>query len=325
MLKKLIVSFAVAASTLCPVFSDAAPAKDPLQGPVTVWHPFEPTPYDALSHVYNQQMGKILGQKFLFEYGMMGKAAKAVLNNAPDGKNMFWAFLGPIALKPNAVAPIYEPKDFRCVARTSVMPIILVAGKDAPYKSFEEFIEYAKANPGKSSVGITNFPSSLHLGMTHFEKIAGIDVKLVEQPEGPIRGAIDCLIGYTDALITHPPDIMRYILRGDVIPLATFNAERLEMLPYVPTIREFGYDFDQTSWRILVVHKDTPDAIVNALAEATKKALETPEMKKSAFDNFEPLAYLGPEETTAFLQKEFDFYKDLTMKYGFHWSQKKKK
>ena len=161
--------------------------------------------------------------------------------------------------------------------------------------------------------------------MTHFIRdLAKLDVKLVDQPEGPIRGTIDCLIGYTDALISHPPDIMRYIKSGHLIPLATFNAERLAMLPDVPTLRELGYDFDQTSWRLLVVNKDTPDAVVKILTEATKKAMESPEMKKSAEENYEILAYLPPEEADAFLQKEFDYYRDLALSMGLHYSQKKK-
>lgn len=57
----------------------------------------------------------------------------------------------------------------------------------------------------------------------------------VEQPDGPVRGTIDCLIEDTDALISHPPDIMRYIKRGDFVPLATFAPERLAMLPDVST------------------------------------------------------------------------------------------
>lgn len=324
MLKRWMVSLAVAASMFLPAFSGVAAETYP-KGPVTVWHPFEPTPYDALSKVYNDQMEKILGVPFLFEYGMMGKAAKVVLDTAPDGSNVFFAAMGPMVLKPNMTAPVYEPGDFRCVARATLLPILFVAHKEAPFKTFREFEAYARANPGKASIGLTNAPSSLQVGMTHFIRdLAKLDVKLVDQPEGPIRGTIDCLIGYTDALISHPPDIMRYIKSGHFIPLATFNPERLAMLPDVPTLRELGYDFDQTSWRLLVVNKDTPDAVVKILTEATKKAMESPEMKKSAEENYEILAYLPPEEADAFLQKEFDYYRDLALSMGLHYSQKKK-
>lgn len=324
MLKRWAILLAVAASLFLPLLSDEAAAETYPQGAVTVWHPFEPTPYDALSKVYNSQMEKNLGVPFLFEYGMMGKAAKAVLDTRPDGRNVYFAAMGPMVLKPNMVAPVYEPKDFRCVARATLLPILFVAGKDAPFKTFREFEEYARNNPGKASIGLTNFPSSLHVGMTHFIKnIAKLDVKLVEQADGPVRGTIDCLIGYTDALISHPPDIMRYIRSGHLVPLATFNAERLEMLPDVPTLHELGYDFDQTSWRLIVVNKDTPDEIVKILSEATKKAMESPEMQRSAKENYEILSYLPPKEADAFLQKEFDYYKQLSLTLGMHYSQKK--
>lgn len=325
MLKRWMVSLAVAASMFLPAWSGVAAETYP-SGPVTVWHPFEPTPYDALSKVYNEQMKKQLGVPFLFEYGMMGKAAKAVLDTPPDGANVFFAAMGPMVLKPNMTAPVYEPRDFRCVARATLLPILFVAHKDSPFKTFREFEAYARAHPGKASIGLTNAPSSLQVGMTHFIRdIAKLDVKLVEQPEGPIRGTIDCLIGYTDALISHPPDIMRYIRRGDFVPLATFAPERLAMLPDVPTLRELGYDFSQTSWRVLVVNKDTPDAIVEKLAKASERALNSPAMKKSAEENYEILAWLPPREADAFLQSEFDFYRDLSMSMGLHYTQRPKK
>ena len=71
------------------------------------------------------------------------------------------------------------------------------------------------------------------------------------------------------------------------------------------------------------MNKETPDAIVEKLADAFKKAMATPEVRKSAEDNWEPLAYLPPAETQQFLEDELAFYKDLTMKLGIHYSQKK--
>ena len=325
MFSRKIQSLCIALFWLCAAVPQMAFAEYP-EHPVTVYHPFEPTPYDALSKVYNAEMSKILGVPFVFEYGMMGKAAKATLNGKPDGYTVYFAAMGPMVLKPNMVGPSASPKDFRAVGRATLLPILFVANKNAPFKTFEEFKAYAKAHPGKARIGITNAPSSLQIGMTHLIKeLAKLDVQLVEQPDGPVRGTIDCLIGDTDALISHPPDIMRYIRRGDFVPLATFAPERLAMLPDVPTLRELGYDFSQTSWRVLVVNKDTPDAIVEKLAKASERALNSPAMKKSAEENYEILAWLPPSEADAFLQSEFDFYRDLSMSMGLHYTQRPKK
>ena len=166
------------------------------------------------------------------------------------------------------------------MGRATLLPILFVANKNAPFKTFEEFKAYAKAHPGKARIGITNAPSSLQIGMTHLIKdLAKLDVQLVEQPDGPVRGTIDCLIGDTDALISHPPDI----------------------------------------------NKDTPDAIVEKLAKASERALNSPAMKKSAEENYEILAWLPPSEADAFLQSEFDFYRDLSMSMGLHYTQRPKK
>lgn len=81
MFSRKILSLCIALFWLCADVPQMAFAEYP-EHPVTVYHPFEPTPYDALSKVYNAEMSKILGVPFVFEYGMMGKAAKATLNGA---------------------------------------------------------------------------------------------------------------------------------------------------------------------------------------------------------------------------------------------------
>lgn len=185
MFSRKILSLCIALFWLCADVPQMAFAEYP-EHPVTVYHPFEPTPYDALSKVYNAEMSKILGVPFVFEYGMMGKAAKATLNGKPDGYTVYFAAMGPMVLKPNMVGPSASPKDFRAVGRATLLPILFVANKNAPFKTFEEFKAYAKAHPGKARIGITNAPSSLQIGMTHLIKdLAKLDVQLVEQPGRP--------------------------------------------------------------------------------------------------------------------------------------------
>ena len=95
MFSRKIQSLCIALFWLCAAVPQMAFAEYP-EHPVTVYHPFEPTPYDALSKVYNAEMSKILGVPFVFEYGMMGKAAKATLNGKPDGYTVYFAAMGPM-------------------------------------------------------------------------------------------------------------------------------------------------------------------------------------------------------------------------------------
>ena len=136
----------------------------------------------------------------------MCRAAREVHDGPADGTSVYFAALGPMVLKPN-VTPngnALKPKDFRAVCRATYLPIILVASKNAPFKTYKEFEAYAKAHPGKVRVALTNFPSSIHSGMTYFVKnLAKLDVKLVTQANNPLDGAIDTLTGETDVLITH--------------------------------------------------------------------------------------------------------------------------
>ena len=90
MFSRKIQSLCIALFCLCAAVPQMVFAEYP-EHPVTVYHPFEPTPYDALSKVYNAEMSKILGVPFVFEYGMMGKAAKATLTGKPDGYTVYFA------------------------------------------------------------------------------------------------------------------------------------------------------------------------------------------------------------------------------------------
>ena len=69
--------------------------------PITVFHPFEPSPYDVLSRVINEELSKATKRPVLFEYGLMGRAAREVVQGPKDGSYLYFAALGPMVLKPN--------------------------------------------------------------------------------------------------------------------------------------------------------------------------------------------------------------------------------
>ena len=153
MFSRKIQSLCIALFWLCAAVPQMAFAEYP-EHPVTVYHPFEPTPYDALSKVYNAEMSKILGVPFVFEYGMMGKAAKATLNGKPDGYTVYFAAMGPMVLKPNMVGPSASPKDFRAVGRATLLPILFVANRmrpSRPLRSSRPTRRPIPARPGSGS------------------------------------------------------------------------------------------------------------------------------------------------------------------------------
>ena len=99
----------------------------------------------------------------------MGRAAREVVQGPKDGSYLYFAALGPMVLKPNVQKGALTPADFKAVCRMTLLPIVLVASKNAPYKTFKEFEAYARSNPGKVRVALTNFPSSIHRGMRRAE------------------------------------------------------------------------------------------------------------------------------------------------------------
>ena len=284
--------------------------------PVTVWHPFAPrVSYDTIGEYYSTEMEKMLGQPFVMKHGLKGEAARQTLQAPADGYHIFYAGMGPLALGPLMEHVDFTLEDFRPIGRVTLLPIVLFAGKNAPFSTYEGFVEYAKAHPGKVRIAITNKPSSLQIGMTYFiRKHTDLDVQLLEQ-SSPKEAAEWLLDGRVDMLLTHPPDAERWVKSGDFVPLATFAGKRLPVYPDVPTMRELGYDWEQTSWRALRVRRDTPEDVVRILEEASAKIYAS-EGAQNAVRNWETIAWMGSEETEAFLYQEVERYKKMAAELG---------
>lgn len=291
-------------------------AADYSDKPVTVWHPFASrVQYDTIGQYYNGKMEKLLHRPFIMAHGLGGAAALNTLNAPADGRTVFYAGMGPLILAPLMEHVPFILDDFQAVGRVTLLPIVLVARTDAPFSTFKEFEDHARRHPGTVRVAVTNKPSSLQLGMTYFvEKHTDLRVRLLEQGS-PAEGAAWLLDGRADLLVTHPPDAEKGICDGDFIPLATFAGTRLPMYPDVPTVRELGYDFEQTSWRALVVRKGTPAAIVKEL-EGASAATFASEGARKAVANWEIIAWMGSAETEIFLRDEAARYERMAGELG---------
>lgn len=152
MFSRKIQSLCIALFWLCAAVPQMAFAEYP-EHPVTVYHPFEPTPCDALSKVYNAEMSKILGVPFVFEYGMMGKAAESDAQRQARRLHRVFRGDGPDGPEAQHGRPVRLAQGFPGVGRATLLPILFVANKNAPFKTFEEFKAYAKAHPGKPGSG----------------------------------------------------------------------------------------------------------------------------------------------------------------------------
>jgi tripartite-type tricarboxylate transporter receptor subunit TctC len=263
-------------------------------------------PIDLLTRIVAERMSPSLGQPIVVENmggggGIVG--GQHVVHAAPDG---YTTLLGTVATHANpqlfAANPSYNPlSDFEDVALIAQIPLILIARKDLPANSIEEFVAYAKANPGKLSYGSAGVGSASHLGCAMLEHAIGAQFLHV-----PYRGTgpamQDLLAGRIDFICDIAVTAVQSIKGGEVKGIANLSSSRSPALPDLPTMAEKGYPATAAStWAALFVPAHTPKDAVEKLNASAVAAMNSPGMAERLADVAATLA--TPEQRTpAYLQ-----------------------
>ena len=236
-------------------------------------------PIDVFARIMAERMSPILGERMVVENvggggGTLG--GHRVARAEPDGHT---TLLGTIATHANPQLygdkPLYDPvKDFVPVALIAEIPLILIARKDFPANTFEEFVAYAKANPGKLNYGSAGVGSAAHLGCVMLEQAMGAKFQHV-----PYRGTGPAMQDLTAGRIDFICDIavtaVQSLKNGTVKALANLSSTRSPALPDLPTAAEKGLPSVAVyTWTALFVPKGTPAPIVTKLNGAANAAME---------------------------------------------------
>jgi tripartite-type tricarboxylate transporter receptor subunit TctC len=159
------------------------------------------------------------------------------------------------------------------------MSAALAVKVDAPWKTFKEFIAYAKANPGKLNYASVGNGSSSHLNMELLKSMAGFDALHV-----PFNGsppAVTATVqGETQMMFAVMQPLQPQIQAGKLRAIAVTTAKRFPLLPDIPTIAESGVPgFEVSAWDGILAPAGTPDAIIERLNGAIRQALEDPRVR----------------------------------------------
>lgn len=208
-----------------------------------------------------------------------------------------------------------KPEDFITIGGTAENPYLVAVGKDAPWDSFEELIEDAKANPESISYSSSGVNSLHHITGSILEKEAGI--KLNHVPYNGGGPATEALIkGDVDLHFTSIGKIQDYLETGHLKVLAVLDGERFDQLPDVPTASEVGFEVHAKVWHDIVVKNDTPSEVVEILKESFKKITELEEYKETLKNiNFQP-TYISPEEVEKRWADERELYTQTMKEIG---------
>jgi tripartite-type tricarboxylate transporter receptor subunit TctC len=186
---------------------------------------------------------------------------------------------------------------------TSIANVLLVR-PDFPAKTAQEFIAYAKANPGKINYASQGIGTTSHLTAALFETVTG--AKLVHVPyKGTAPALNDIIASHVDFIFMELASAIKLHEAGRARILAVATTKRIENLPDIPTLTEAGLkDFESGTWNAIAAPPKTPPAIIAKLNQAINEVLKSPEAQ-SHFAAINLRAAGGSAaEAAAFIAKE---------------------
>jgi tripartite-type tricarboxylate transporter receptor subunit TctC len=288
----------------------AAPAQTWPTRPLTMVVPFTAgTTSDVLGRALGEHLGKALGQSIVVENraGAGGNiGAGAVAKAQPDGYTILLATTGQAATNKLMYADMtFDPqRDFAPIVLIGKSPVIVVAGLQAPAKSLQEAVDYAKANPDKLTVGFPGNGTLGHITGVLLQQRAGIKVAQA-QYRGTPQIISDLLGGHIDLAMDSMAAYVPNIQEGKLRALAIAGARRWPALPDVPTVAESGLPgFEASVWYALLAPAGTPSDVLMKLNAATNEFLNS-DRAKEMFDKLGVEKAGGkPEDLDAFVASE---------------------
>jgi tripartite-type tricarboxylate transporter receptor subunit TctC len=219
----------------------------------------------------------------------------SVAHAAPDGYTMMLAAGAPAISGLLYSGLSYDPvTDFSPVSLLGTYPSLLVVPNSSPFGKIQDFIAFAKANPGKISWASPGIGSVPHLAGVLFTQMAGIDITHVPY-RGVAAGAMtDLLAGRLDAMFNTTGSLLQPVKSNQVRGLAVTSAKRFALAPEIPTIAEIGVTgYEAVSWYALYVPANTPADIVKKASGDCVAMLGDPAIKAK----FEPLGIVAASST----------------------------
>lgn len=315
-MKKLLGLSFIAVFAFFPIV--ASEAADFPKGPITYVIPFNPgAASDMQARMQQPHLEKILGVPILINYmpGAGGALAWTKFSQIkPDGYTMCGINIPHIMLQPLGQKDAnFKTEDLKPLCLFETTPIGIAVKKDSKINSVKEFIEFAKANPNKITIGMSGKLSGHHVASLEFEKMMGIKLTQVTFTGGApqitaiLGGHIEAIWGNSSEMSLH---------EGGMKILAIGDDQRLSFLPNVPTFQELGYKFNARIDRGVAVPKDTPPDITARLEKAFLEVMNNEEYKsKVAKAGVVPLK-MGNSESTKYIQERTEVFRNLLAEHN---------
>jgi tripartite-type tricarboxylate transporter receptor subunit TctC len=290
--------------------------------PIRIFVPYPPGGvFDAIFRPLAQIMGESTGQAIVIDNRPGGNTIIAMdlcAKAAPDGYTICATSNDSMSLNPHLYSklPYDTEKDFVGISNLLYVDEVIVAKPAAPFNSFREMIEYAKAKPGALNFASFGTGSSAHMILAWINTRGGVNITHVPYKGGgpavaaTVAGEVDLTYMGTGALLP-------YIKAGRVKAIAVTQTQRSSFLPDVPTMGEQGMEFQLKPWIGVVAPAATPRPIVNRLSAELVKVINHPRYREEVLirNGFEPIGDT-PEQFAAFMREDRKFGATLVKNSG---------
>ena len=211
----------------------------------------------------------------------------------------------------------FDPiRDFTAVTLLASQPIMLVANKSQPFKSVQELIVYAKANPGKLNCGSGGNGTSQHLACELFKSQARVDIKHIPY-KGNAAAMTDVIGGQIELLFDQMATAVPHVKGDRVRALAVTTSTRAAAMPEVPTVAESGVPgFETTAWFGVVGPAGMPKDVADRIQASYARALAQPDIKEKLAAQGLTLVGNKPEEFGAYMQAEMGKWAKVIQEAG---------
>jgi tripartite-type tricarboxylate transporter receptor subunit TctC len=274
-------------------------------------------PTDITMRQLADNASKIIGQPIVVENkpGAGGTLPAQALQTAqPDGYTIAQIPLGVFRLSYTTKINWDPVKDISYVINVTGYAFGIVVPADSPLKNWKDFVDYAKANPGKLTYGSTGTLTSPHLTTELIAQKLGIELQHV-----PYKGSADLMLAVLSGQLMAAADSTGFapqVEAGKLRVLNTWGEKRLAKFPDAPTLKELGLDIVQNSPFGIGAPKGTPPEVVKKLHDAFKQAMEEPSYV-AALGRYDMLPnYMSSADYTKFAQTTFAREKALIEKLG---------
>jgi tripartite-type tricarboxylate transporter receptor subunit TctC len=219
-------------------------------------------------------------------------------------------------VNPSTVVTLYTTKTgvpldrFDPIAYTVYIPAGVVVRTESPWKTFREFIDHAKANPGKVQMANSGHAAMYHIGIVGIEMAMGVKFTHV-----PFKGTGPCITalmgGHVDGSLNEISTLLPYVESKKFRILAVCSPNRSPAVPDAPTFKEFGFDLDVGTWYAYVAAKGTPQDRLKKLQDAFRAGVESSEFRSLYQKQGGMAMFKGPEALVAYFKEQDRLWKKI--------------